>query len=394
MNFVFISPQFPKTYWNFCDRLKKNGFNVLALGDTPYHELSKELICSITEYYYVPSLEDYEQVYKAMGYFIFHYGRIDYLESNNEYWLETDAKLRTDFNIEGLKVEQLNDFKSKSAMKKFYEKAGVKVARYHLVNENIDEARNFIDKVNYPVIVKPDIGVGAAKTYKIKNDAELVEFYNHLPDVQYIMEEYVNGLICSYDGIADENREIVFETSHEFPNPIMDVVNNIDHLSYYSLREIPEDLKRVGRATVKVFPTNKRCFHFEFFRLLEDKEGLGYKGEIIALEVNMRTPGGYTADMINFANDFDLYDAYAKMMKGEKPQYDPNHRPYFCMYVCRRDHMNYLHSHEEIMERYHDVIKMAERMPEVLSGAMGNQMYTAIFSDFEDAKEFRAFIHE
>ena len=112
MNFVFISPQFPKTYWNFCDRLKKNGFNVLALGDTPYHELSKELICSITEYYYVPSLEDYEQVYKAMGYFIFHYGRIDYLESNNEYWLETDAKLRTDFNIEGLKVEQLNDFKS------------------------------------------------------------------------------------------------------------------------------------------------------------------------------------------------------------------------------------------------------------------------------------------
>ena len=98
--------------------------------------------------------------------------------------------------------------------------------------------------------------------------------------------------------------------------------------------------------------------------------------------------------MINFANDFDLYDAYAKMMKGEKPKYDPNHRPYFCMYVCRRDHMNYLHSHEEIMERYHDVIKMAERMPEVLSGAMGNQMYTAIFSDFEDAKEFRAFIHE
>ena len=100
----------------------------------------------------------------------------------------------------------------KSAMKQFYEKAGVKVARYHLVNENIDEARNFIDKVNYPVIVKPDIGVGAAKTYKIKNDAELVEFYNDLPDVQYIMEEYVNGLICSYDGIADENREIVFET--------------------------------------------------------------------------------------------------------------------------------------------------------------------------------------
>ena len=25
MNFIFISPNFPHTYWNFCDRLKKNG---------------------------------------------------------------------------------------------------------------------------------------------------------------------------------------------------------------------------------------------------------------------------------------------------------------------------------------------------------------------------------
>ena len=28
MNFIFISPNFPHTYWNFCDRLKKNGVNV------------------------------------------------------------------------------------------------------------------------------------------------------------------------------------------------------------------------------------------------------------------------------------------------------------------------------------------------------------------------------
>ena len=30
MNFIFISPNFPHTYWNFCDRLKKNG--VTATG--------------------------------------------------------------------------------------------------------------------------------------------------------------------------------------------------------------------------------------------------------------------------------------------------------------------------------------------------------------------------
>ena len=51
MNFVFISPQFPQSYWNFCDRLKARGVNVLGIGDTPYDELSKELRHSLTEYY-------------------------------------------------------------------------------------------------------------------------------------------------------------------------------------------------------------------------------------------------------------------------------------------------------------------------------------------------------
>ena len=50
MNFIFISPQFPHTYWNFCSRLKKNGVNVLAIGDTPYDALSSQLKDSITEY--------------------------------------------------------------------------------------------------------------------------------------------------------------------------------------------------------------------------------------------------------------------------------------------------------------------------------------------------------
>ena len=42
-NFVFISPEFPKTYFNFCDRLKKNGITVLGISSTPYDELKPEL---------------------------------------------------------------------------------------------------------------------------------------------------------------------------------------------------------------------------------------------------------------------------------------------------------------------------------------------------------------
>ena len=58
-----------------------------------------ELKESLDEYYKVGSLENYDEVYRAVAFFAFKYGKIDWLESNNEYWLEQDARLRTDFNI-------------------------------------------------------------------------------------------------------------------------------------------------------------------------------------------------------------------------------------------------------------------------------------------------------
>ena len=391
MNFVYISPSFPKNFYQFCNRLKLNGVTVLAIADTPYDQLSEELKNSIDDYYQVYSMENYDEMIKAMGYFIFHYGHIDWLESNNEYWLEQDAKLRTDFNITtGIHTNHIEDIKCKSKMKKFYEEAGVKTARYHLVT-NLDEGLQFIEKVGYPVVVKPDNGVGAAKTYKISNQDELEKFYHEEHVTQYIMEEFVNGLIISYDGIANLDKDIIFETSHVFPNPIMDVVNDQSSMYYYSLREIPYDLKQAGHACVKAFYTAGRCFHMEFFKLLEDKEGLGKKGDIIGLEVNLRTPGGYTPDMMNFANDIDVYQIYADMVTKGYSEYD-HHRPYHCVYCGRRDGITYTHSHEDIISQYHFDLVMCERMPDILSGAMGNFTYTARFENMEQVDAFVQYV--
>ena len=391
MNFVYISPSFPKNFYQFCNRLKNNGVTVLAIADTPYDNLSEELKNSIDDYYQVYSMEDYDEMVKAMGYFIFHYGHIDWLESNNEYWLEQDAKLRTDFNITtGIHTNHIEDIKCKSKMKKFYEEAGVKTARYHLVTD-FESGLKFVHDVGYPVVVKPDNGVGAAKTYKISNQEELERFYQEEHFTQYIMEEFVNGLIISYDGIANLNKEILFETSHVFPNPIMDVVNDQSSMYYYSLREIPYDLKQAGQAYVKAFYTAGRCFHMEFFRLLEDKPGLGQKGEIVGLEVNLRTPGGYTPDMMNYANNIDVYQIYADMVTKGYSDYD-HQRPYHCVYCGRRDGISYSHTHEDIVSRYHFDLVMCERMPDILSGAMGNFTYTARFENMEQVNEFVDFV--
>ena len=80
-NFVFISPNFPLTYWKFCRELKNNGMRVLGIGDCPYDELMQELKDSMHEYYKVSSLENNEEVFKAVAFFSFKYGKIDWLES-------------------------------------------------------------------------------------------------------------------------------------------------------------------------------------------------------------------------------------------------------------------------------------------------------------------------
>lgn len=292
MNFVFVSPQFPKTYWNFCDRLKHNGVNVLGIGDSGYDEIPDELKECLTEYYRVDSMADYDAMVRAMGYFTFKYGKIDWLESNNEFWLEQDAALRTDFNITtGAQNDFIDRIKYKSKMKESYIAAGVPVARHHMVHENgLDDARVFVAQVGYPVIVKPDNGCGAEATYKLKNDAELEAFYAELPDTSYIMEEFINGTIVSFDGVADSRCVPLFYTSNVFPTPLIDIVNSLGDLSYWTQKTVPEELRDVGFRTIKAFGAKSRFFHCEFFRLNEDKEGLGQKGDYVALEVNMRPP--------------------------------------------------------------------------------------------------------
>ena len=117
MNFVFISPHFPHTYWQFCQRLNQNGVRVLAIADVHYDLLQPELKESLTEYYRVDSLENYDEVYRGVAYFAYRYGRIDWIESNNEYWLEQDARLRTDFNVvTGIQADRIRSIKENSEM--------------------------------------------------------------------------------------------------------------------------------------------------------------------------------------------------------------------------------------------------------------------------------------
>ena len=277
-NFIFISPNFPTNYWQFCRELKNDGMNVLGIGDQPYDELKPELKDSLNEYYKVGSLENYDEVYRAVAFFAFKYGRIDWLESNNEYWLERDAALRTDFHItSGFQTEDMPRIKYKSKMKEYYQKAGIATARYHMVDD-LESCRKFINEVGYPVVVKPDNGVGASDTHKLSSDEELKRFLlyksTYHPDLTYIMEEFVRAEVNSYDAIIDGSGNPIFEAGNVSPMSIMDIVNNDDNSIYYIIKDLPDDTRAAGRAAVKSFGVKSRFVHFEFFRMTEDQTSM------------------------------------------------------------------------------------------------------------------------
>ena len=351
-NFLFISPNYPANYWQFCRALKQQGLRVLGIGDAPKTSLEARLLEALDDYQQVSAIDHYEEMYAAVARYVDTYGPMDWLESNNEYWLAQDARLRTAFHIEsGFQSEDMPTIRYKSLMKPIYQQAGIPVARYHVVDD-FQHCAAFAAEVGYPVVVKPDDGHGITDACKLKNDNELEAFLARR-DVAtaYLMEEFVRGEVNSYDAVIDENGEPIVEMGIVTPMSIIDIIHNNDNAIYYVVDRLAEDVRQAGRAAVKSFGVKSRFVHFEFFRLTQDHPGLGEKGQVVALEAGMCPCGGYALDMMNYAASIDVYRIWAEMIARKKSQPVVCEGDY-CAFVGRRAGRRFLISHERLAAKY------------------------------------------
>ena len=396
MNLVFISPHFPDSYWQFCAGAKRNGINVLGIADTPWEQIPEHLRRNLTDYYRVNNLEDYSEVYRAVAWFAHKWGKIDWIESNNEYWLEQDARLRTDFNVTtGIRTDRIASIKNKSEMKKYYREGGIPTARQIKCSEGEAKVRAFVRKTGFPVIAKPDNGVGATGTFKLHNTQELENWFrDHAQNYGlFVIEEFITGLLVSYDAIFNDKMEPVFENNTVFPTPVMDIVHGNLDTCYWTNKTVPAKLAAIGRKTVRAFNIRNRFVHLEFFQLDRDREGLGKKGDYVGLEVNMRPPGGFTPDMMNFAHSTDVFQIWADMVAFGERRKDFGEQ-FYCAYVGRRDVHTYRHSHEEVLQKYGSAITLCTRMSAALADDLGDQVYIARLSSKAEIDAFFRFLTE
>jgi hypothetical protein len=365
MNVVHFSPHFPPNYYLFAAALHQEGANVLGLADQPYERLRPELRDALTEYYRVSDLHQYDELLRALGHFTHQHGRLDWIDSHNEYWLETEAALRTDFNIPGLQASDLDRVKRKSVMKKTFQKADIVVAPGRVV-KTLAQARKLVVETGYPLVAKPDIGVGASGTFKIENEVALAAFFNEKPGVDYFFEKFVEGALISYDGLVDRQGKIVFDTMHIFSEGIMETVNEDRDLFYYSPRRIDADLQEAGSKTVAAFDLRARFFHIEFFRLDDNS--------LVALEVNVRPPGGLTTDMFNYARETDIYQQWARMIVHDTCEV-PSEQPYFCGYAARKRDKKYRLAHSEVLQIFGSALVCHSPIDRALRGPLGDYGY-------------------
>lgn len=369
---LFISPNFPPNYYNFIRSLHKNNAVVIGLSDCPYYNLDEKLKLYLTEYVYVPNLECYQDVYNAIVNLYGKYKKIDVVESHNEHWLNLEAQLRTDFSIDGPKLSDLERIKRKSVMKKIFQNTGANVGHWMLFysSDSYNKLLEFAQNSKFPLFAKPDIGVGAQDTYKINNYEELTNFYKSRARIDYIIEEFVNGYIITFDGLCDKLGNIVYCISHYSPMGCYEILKNNLDLYYYSLRSLPQNLQDLATKIIKNMKIYNKFFHLEF---LTDPE-ISF---LYPLEVNWRPPGGFTLDVMNYTSDIDLYQIWADLV-CERLNIPVNFNytyNYHVAYVSRRYFKKYMLSLDQILCKYKDIIMFHTEIPKVFSSLMGDYSF-------------------
>ncbi len=366
MDFLYISPEFPPNYMNFITQLNSLGVSVWGLGEADFYFMPPGLRAALT--WYVPAdLNNVDAVRNAMDELlrqkrnIGHTGSFDLVESHNEQWLTLEGIINTTYGIDGIQISDLPRLKKKSIMKQLFKDLGLPVARGERISDS-KKALDLADTLGYPLILKPDEGVGAGGIYRVDTEEQLKSHLSQIKE-DYLVEEFIDGDVISYDGLTDYDGEIIFENSLVYGDGVLEYVRGKDTFFYVSL-EIPMKLRTAGRQLVKLFEIRRKFFHFEFF-----KTGETY----MPIEINCRPPGGAIVDMMNYSVDDDLYRAYAVMITGGQAAVRMP-KKYYCGYIGRKD-KHYVHSHAEIVEAFGRCLVEHDLNPPVFRQAMGTERY-------------------
>lgn len=382
MNYLIVSPAFPPTTAGFCAALRDRGVAVLGVGDDPPESLSPSLRASLTEYLHLPRMADYDVLRDGVAGLVARHGPLQGIDSIAERWLAEEGRLRDDFGVPGLTAAQTARQRSKTGMAEVFRGAGIACPPGMSI-EGPDDVRGAAARFGLPMVIKPDTGSGATATFAVRDALGLSRAAADAPR-GCIAQPFVDGDIVTFDGLADADGAVMFCTSHEYDAGIMEVLTGRLDGHYASLREIPSAFEDVGRRAVRAFDVRARFFHAEFFRRGD--------GSYVALEMNLRPPGGFTTDMMNLACDFDVYALWAEVVTRRHAGAVDYARRFHTAHAGRRRDRAYRVAHDDVVRALGDTLAVYRPIPPQFAATMGDDAYLLRHRDRDALREAIALV--
>ncbi len=307
MNVIMISPGFPVEQPFFTRGLARQGNQVIGLGDQAEHDLPEMAKSSLSAYLQVPSFSDERAVMGTVGEAASKV-QIDRIECTWEPYMVLAAQLREMLQLPGMTVQQTIPFRDKEKMKQVLDQNGIRTPR-HFSTVTKDGVRAAASSIGYPICVKPISGAGSADTYRVNSDEHLEQILPLLGHVaQVSVEEFVEAEEYTFDTVCVDGEIKFFNICHYRPRPLVGRSNQWISQQTIALRDVDdpalESGRRMGAAVIKALGFQTGFTHMEWY--------LKQDGEAVFGEIAARPPGANTVDLMNFCNDFDIYEGWAE----------------------------------------------------------------------------------
>ncbi|MEM6532761.1 MAG: ATP-grasp domain-containing protein [Myxococcota bacterium] len=305
MNVLILSPGYPNDMPEFCRGLAEAGARVFGVGDQPTNALPGLVKRALTTYVPVRSLWDQGSLIAAL-HDALRGQSIDRIECLWEPGIMVAAKLREHFGVQGLSVQQAHRFRDKEAMKRALDGAGIRTP-HHTSATSVAECWDAVERMGFPVIVKPIAGAGSADTYRIDDASELravLPRLRHIPRVS--VEEFVAGEEYTFDAITVDGRILYFNVAWYRPRPLIARTHEWISPQVIALRDMNDpqlaDGIAMGEQVLRALEFGTGFTHMEWYRKSD--------GEVVFGEIGARPPGAFQVDQMRYACDFDVFRAW------------------------------------------------------------------------------------
>lgn len=310
---VYICPFFSENAQDFLKVLVRlPGIRLGVISQDPEEVLPWELRSGFAAHWRVNDCLDTEQILWAAEGLTRRNGKIERMLAPSEHIQEQVAVVRGKLGISGMDPETARNFRDKDRMKEIWRAAGVPCARSKAA-QNLQEARDFVEQVGYPVCVKPIDGVATQSTFRVENSKSLEGvLVASRPSRQRPLqiEEWVTGLEHSFETVSIAGKPIWHSLTRYLPTPLDAMRNPWVQYQVILPREVDEPqydpIREAGRAALQALGMGTGLSHMEWFQRADGSIALG--------EVAARPPGVGIMPLINRAHDIDFFTGWCQLM--------------------------------------------------------------------------------